>query len=173
MNNTLLTDANTLATGQLTLAKTTLASEYGAYFAAEDARARAYLTAYVNEALANAAFASARAQNRATAYAQKLGEVENAVDAAKLHGDGRSVVLKSVNESEPGVSLDGLEKLKRQIDRVHATATAADAALASADEAAIAADKVANQATREAALANADATAKDAKRAAAPTQKFT
>ena len=143
MNNTLLTNANTLATGQLSLAKTTLESEYGAYFTAEDARARTYLTAYVNEALANAAFASARAQNRATAYAQKLGEVENAVDAAKLHGDGRSVVLKSVNESEPGVSLDGLEKLKRQIDRVYATATAADA------------------------------TAKDAKRAAAPTQKFT
>ena len=110
---------------------------------AEDAKARAYLTAYVDEAIANAAFASARAQNRATAYAQKLGEVENAVSAAKLHGDGRSVVLKSVNESEPGVSLDGLEKLKRQIDRVYATATAADA------------------------------TAKDAKRAAAPTQKFT
>ena len=115
MNNTPLTDANTLATGQLSLAQTTLESEYGAYFAAEDARARAYLTAYVNEALADAAFASARAQNRATAYAQKLGEVENAVDAAKLHGDGRSVVLKSVNESESGagVSLDGLEKLKR------------------------------------------------------------
>ena len=34
MNNTLLTDANTLATGQLSLAKTTLESEYGAYFTA-------------------------------------------------------------------------------------------------------------------------------------------
>ena len=34
MNNTLLTNANTLATGQLSLAKTTLESEYGAYFTA-------------------------------------------------------------------------------------------------------------------------------------------
>ncbi|MBR0226437.1 MAG: glycohydrolase toxin TNT-related protein [Thermoguttaceae bacterium] len=154
-------------THALQTASTRAALELADYDA-EDARARAYLTAYVNEALANAAFASARAQNRATAYAQKLGEVENAVDAAKLHGDGRSVVLKSVNESESGagVSLDGLEKLKRQIDRVYATASAADAALASADEAAIAADKAANQATREAAIDLADETASAAKRAA-------
>ena len=34
MNNTSLTDANTLATDRLSLVKTTLASEYGAYFAA-------------------------------------------------------------------------------------------------------------------------------------------
>ena len=34
MNNTLLTDANTLATDRLSLAQTTLESEYGAYFTA-------------------------------------------------------------------------------------------------------------------------------------------
>ena len=34
MNNTPFTNANTLATDRLSLAKTTLASEYGAYFTA-------------------------------------------------------------------------------------------------------------------------------------------
>ena len=66
MNNTLLTNANTLATGQLSLAKTTLESEYGAYFTAlttacgalVDATVGGYYTSLVSAV--QTAFASQR-----------------------------------------------------------------------------------------------------------------